>query len=120
MAIRDILVGILPGNWFFLVFLATIIMVRILLFIKPTAAPTINGFRTHHYMYGLFGIAISFLIHSLVLYAIGLGLFIDELTYLFIGGKTHKDNYSVASLTGTLVFIVFIYIFRTHIVSPLM
>ena len=69
-------------------------------------------------MYGLLDIAASLLVHSLILYAIGLGLFVDELTYLLIGGKTHKDNYSAISLTGTLAFIAVVYVFKTQIVLP--
>lgn len=68
-------------------------------------------------MYGLLCILFSLVIHSLILYAIGLGLFVDELSYLLLKGKNHKDNYSPVSLAGTLIFIILVYIFRTQIIT---
>lgn len=102
---------------FFLIFLGTILITRIFLFLKPVPAPTISDFRIHHYMYGLLAIIISLFLHSLILYAIGLGLFVDELTYLAVGGKTHADNYSTLSLCGTALLIIIFFIFRGWIVG---
>ena len=104
-----------PENYFFIIFLATIIVTRIFLYFKPTPAPTIKGFRIHHYMYGIILIVISILIKNLTIYSIGLGLFIDELTYLIIKGKNHKDNYSKKSLIGTCLFIILIFFLRSYI-----
>jgi len=105
-------------DYFFLVFLATIVITRVFLLLSPTPAPTIGNVRIHHYMYGLIAIMIAFVIHSLILYAIGLGLFVDELTYLIIGGKTHKDNYSAISLSGTLILIVAVFFLRNWLTAP--
>lgn len=69
----------------------------------------------HHYMYGIVLILIGFLTHSIIVYAIGLGLFIDELSYLIISGKTHEDNYSRKSLLGTVFLIILVFIFRNYI-----
>jgi len=104
------------GNSFFLVFLTTILVTRLFIFLYPISAPTLGSFRIHHYMYGLIGIVFGILIHSVPLYAIGFGLFVDELTYLLIGGKTHADNYSKVSLTGTLFFIILVYILKDYLV----
>lgn len=102
-------------NTFFLIFIITIFVVRIFLFIKPTASPTISRLRLHHYMYGLICIIIGLLLHWRVIYAIGLGLFVDELTYILIGGKTHKDNYSKISLIGTVFFIIIVFMLRNYL-----
>ncbi len=72
---------------FFLIFLFTILATRIFLYVKPTASPTVEGFRLHHYMYGIIGIVIGMACNSLTLFAIGLGLFIDELAFLIMRGK---------------------------------
>jgi len=85
---------------------------------KPLPAPTVGKLRVHHYMYGLLGIVIALAIHSLILYAVGWGLFVDELTYLVIGGKTHQDNYSALSLSGTVILMVVIFFARGWIVTP--
>ena len=103
-------------NQFFTIFLGTIVITRIFLFLKPIPAPTIQGFRMHHWMYGLIGVLIALVIHSIPLYAIGLGLFTDELTYILIGGKTHKDNYSKSSLSGTILFIVAVFFLKDYLV----
>jgi hypothetical protein len=73
--------------YFFLIFLATIIITRIFVYIKPIASPTINGLRLHHYMYGLILLVLSLFVKNILIYAIGLGLFLDELAYILIGGK---------------------------------
>lgn len=106
------------ASQFFAIFLSTIVITRLFLFVKPISSPTISGFRIHHYMYGIIAIVIGLFIHSILLYAIGLGLFVDELAYLIIGGKDHKDNYSKASLFGTLIFVIVVYILRDYIVLP--
>jgi uncharacterized membrane protein YdjX (TVP38/TMEM64 family) len=68
-------------------------------------------------MYGILGIIIGLISSSIIVYAIGLGLFVDELTYVLIGGKTHKDNYSKISLIGTLCFIIIVFILKNYLVS---
>jgi hypothetical protein len=100
------------SNAFFLIFFLTILLTRTFLFFKPIASPTIANFRLHHYMYGLLGILIGLYAKSIFIYAFGLGLFIDELTFLIIKGKNHTDNYSYKSILGTLFFIIIIFIFR--------
>lgn len=74
---------------FFFIFVITIIVTRVILYFYPIPAPTIKRFRIHHYMYGVTGIIMGFLINSMVIYAVGFGLFIDELTYILIGGGEH-------------------------------
>ena len=105
----------ISDNEFFLIFLGTIIVVRLFLLLKPIPSPTVGGFRIHHYMYGLVAMFVGLLLHTAIIYAIGLGLFVDELTYLIIGGKTHADNYSIKSIVGTLVFILVVLIFRKYV-----
>jgi hypothetical protein len=104
------------STYFFLVFVLTVFATRVFLFIRPTAAPTIGKLRLHHYMYGIAGIIIGFIFHSIILFAIGTGLFIDELTYLLIHGKTHKDNYSKISLAGTLFFVLLVFFLRNYLI----
>lgn len=70
----------------------------------------------HHYMYGLILIVLSILFESLILYAVGLGLFIDELTYLLMRGKTHEDNYSTVSLLGTAILVTAVFIFKDYLI----
>ncbi len=105
-------------NYFFLIFLITIIITRVVIFFYPIPSPTIGKFRLHHYMYGILGIIIGLFLNSIIVYAIGLGLFIDELTYVLMNGKTHEDNYSKISLIGTLFFVILIFFLRNYLVLP--
>ena len=105
------------ANQFFLIFLATILITRIVVYLRPVPSPTIGNFRLHHYMYGIVLIVIGLIASFMPIYAVGFGLFIDELTYLIIGGKTHEDNYSKKSLVGTLFFIILAFFFRDYILS---
>lgn len=100
---------------FFSIFLFTIAITRVFLYFNPTPSPTIHGFRTHHYMYGLVLAPIGIAAGSVVLFAIGVGLFVDELGYLLIGGQTHADNYSASSLLLLCIFIILIYLNRNKI-----
>jgi hypothetical protein len=105
----------ISSNYFFSIFIITIILTRLIVYFYPTPSPTIIKFRIHHYMYGVVGVILALIINSITLYAIGLGLFIDELTYILIGGKTHKDNYSMKSLIGTLVFIIVVFLLKYYL-----
>lgn len=71
----------------------------------------------HHWMYGVILIIVSFVASSVILYAVGLGLFVDELSYILIGEKNHKDNYSTKSLLGTVLFVIIVFIFKHQILS---
>lgn len=84
----------------------TIAVTRLVLWIRPTPSPTLRGFRLHHWMTGLALAAAAVAFSAPLLFAIGLGLFLDELTYLVIGGKSHADNYSPASLWGTALVLL--------------
>ncbi len=113
-------------NKFFLIFLSTVVITRVSLFIAGMYASnadmlgfTLFGFRLHHYMYGLILIPIGILATNIFFYAIGMGLFVDELTYLLIGGQTHADNYSWISLVGTAVIIAGIFFTRKLLMKAL-
>lgn len=105
------------ANQFFFIFLTTILVTRLLVYLFPIPAPTIRNFRIHHYMYGVVILILGLTLDSILVFAVGLGLFTDELTYLLIGGKTHKDNYSKISLLGTAGFIAVIFLLRNYLVS---
>lgn len=104
------------ANYFFFIFFLTILCTRVFLFLWPTPGPTIGKFRIHHYIYGILGVLLGLIFHSVIIYAIGLGLFVDELTYLLIRGKNHQDNYSKTSLVGTFIFVILVFLFQDYFV----
>jgi len=81
-------------NYFFLIFFITILLTRV--FVLMLA---------------------SLLIKNITMFAIGLGLFVDELAYLLLRGKTHRDNYSFPSLLGTALFVLFIFLVRAKLIK---
>jgi len=101
--------------YFFSIFISTILITRVFLYLKPTPAPTIKGFRIHHYMYGLILILFGVMLSNIFVYAVGWGLFIDELPFLALGGKTHQDNYSPRSLLGVLILAIMVMLFRNYL-----
>ena len=104
------------GDKFFVIYFITVLIIRVLVFFYPIPSPTINGWRVHHFVYGVIGMPIAIVTASVPLCAISLGLFEDELTYQIMGGKNHRDNYSWVSLIGTFIVITVTFFLRNHIV----
>ena len=103
---------------FFLIFVVTIAATRIGLYLYPIPGPTIGDIRIHHYVYGVLLTIVGLVTKSMPVYAVGIGLFVDELTYVMMGGKTHQDNYSRISLLGTLLFVVVVFALRSYFARP--
>ncbi|MCI8671682.1 MAG: hypothetical protein HFI36_06630 [Bacilli bacterium] len=106
---------------FFLITLITIIITRVGVYIFNKPSPTIKNFRTHHWMFGLIFIIIFFLISSfytnIYLLSISVGVFMDEIGFIIIKGKSHKDNYSPESFMILMFFILILFIFRETIIN---
>ncbi len=119
LIISDIISSVNAANIFFFCFFITILITRVLIYFKPTSSPTVFKLRLHHYMYGIVAILGGFILRSMIVVAFGLGLFIDELTYILIKGKSHTDNYSPKSIIGTVLFIILIFLFREKLVAIL-
>jgi len=107
------------GDYFFLVFLGTVAVTRILVLMKVTG-PTLKGFRIHHYMYGVLFIVLGFVFKNITLYAIGFGWFVDELPIILAEGPAYKNEhwtgpYDYGSkwyFVGVLILVFLIYLLR--------
>ena len=106
---------------FYVVSALTTLITRVLVYMRPVASPTINGFRLHHYMYGLAGILLCLLLapfkKSIIALAISMGIFIDESGYLLIDGKTHEDNYSPESFMLIMLVEIILFLLRKPIIK---
>lgn len=106
---------------FFLITMITILLTRVWVYIFNRPSPTIKNFRTHHWMYGLLITIILFSISSfyknIYFLAISMGIFLDEIGFIIINGKTHEDNYSPKSFMILMFFILLLFIFREIIVN---
>ena len=105
------------NNEFYLIFFLTILLTRVFLYYRRINSPIIRGFRCHHYMYGMIIVVFSLVVHSLVLYAIGVGLFVDELAFLFLKPKNYKTYYSKRSMIGTFAFVFIVFLLRNYLVT---
>ncbi|MEK7618442.1 MAG: hypothetical protein AAB410_04835 [Patescibacteria group bacterium] len=113
------------GEYFFLVFLVAIVVTRLLLATRKMAKPTIKGFRLRHYMYGMVLIAFGYFFNNLTVFAIGSGLFADEIPLIIIKGPGHKDEYwrgcedyyTPWCVAGILIIILVVYTFRNTIAA---
>lgn len=106
---------------YFLLTFITILITRIVVYIFNKPSPTIKSFRTHHWMFGLFFTIILFCISSfytnIYLLSISMGIFLDEIGFIIIRGKTHEDNYSPKSFIILIFFIILLFIFRENIIN---
>lgn len=106
---------------FYLVTTVTTLAVRLAVWLKPIASPTVSGFRLHHWMYGLTGVILCLLIaplrKSILALGISLGVFLDEAGYILINGKTHEDNYSPMSFILIMLLEVILFLCRKQIIK---
>lgn len=83
---------------YFLCTFITILITRVFVFIFNKPSPTIKGFRTHHWMYGLIFTIILFGISkfytNIYLLSISTGVFLDEIGFIIIRGKNNEDKLS--------------------------
>lgn len=106
---------------YYLLTMATIIITRVLVYVYNKPSPTIKNFRTHHWMFGLVFILILFGISSfytnLYLLSISTGIFLDEIGFIIMRGKTHEDNYSPKSFMILIFFLFLFFLFRESILD---
>lgn len=106
---------------YFLCTFITVLLTRFLVFIFKKPSPTIKGFRIHHWMYGLLFTVILFGVSkfytNIYLLSISTGVFLDEIGFIIIRGKTHEDNYSPKSFMILMFFILLLFVFRKIIID---
>ena len=106
---------------YFLFTFITILITRVVVYVFNKPSPTIKNFRTHHWMFGLFFTIILFCILSfytnIYLLSISMGIFLDEIGFIIIRGKTHEDNYSPKSFMILLFFVLLLFMFRETIIN---
>ncbi len=107
---------------FSITFILSIILTRIYLYFWPISNPIIAGLKVHHWMIGVLIILIYFIISYfkeedviIVIFAVGLGLVVDELTFVLTGGKNHADNYTTLTIIGTIIFAAIVLFCQKYI-----
>lgn len=112
-------------NLFFIIFLLTIILIRIFVIIFPERDTYIFGILIHHFWYGIilllivFTIPKKYSIPKIFLSAIGLGYITDQLIFILLGAGKDKEYWALPSLLGTIILIVIIFPLRKKIIDSL-
>jgi hypothetical protein len=70
-------------------------------------------------MYGILLIIMSLFLKNTWIYAIGIGLFVDEIPSPLLSGKTYADYYSKKSLVLLGILVLIIFFLRKLISLPL-
>lgn len=106
-----------PARLWALAVVAAVVVARTFLHWRPTPSPTILGVRLHHWMTGLvFAVVGSFAraavqssparVIATAVAGVGMGLFLDEATYLVLRGRSHADYVATLRPTAALVAVV--------------
>ena len=105
-------------NKFYLVILSTVVFMRIAVMLVPNIDITIFGLIIHHLWFGILVAGIGYMMRkknkqlSLYLIAIGVGLFIDDLIFILLGGGGDVEYWALPSLVGTTLLMLFLYPLR--------
>ncbi len=113
------------ANIFYLIFILTIILIRIWIFWFPLRKIIISGIRINHFWVGvilisfLFFISKSYHLLKIVIFSIGLGVITDELVFMIIGNRTINDYWSIYSVFSVIIVMVLVFVFRKRLIKKL-
>lgn len=112
-------------NIFYLISVFTILVIRVWVFLFPLRKIIIFGILIHHFWIGIIIILFVLLLPRKylglkeILFPIGLGVAVDELIYMILGGGTVKDYWSPYSVSGVIIMMAIIFIFRDSIAKKM-
>lgn len=113
-------------NIFYLILVLTILVIRTWVFFFPLRRIIISGVLINHFWLGIILILFSLLLPKkylklrVVAFPIGLGLIIDELIFIILGGGTVNDYWSIYSLSGVIILMVIVFILRSKFVKNIL
>ncbi|MEK6918122.1 MAG: hypothetical protein AABW51_04195 [Nanoarchaeota archaeon] len=104
-------------NLFYSVIVLTIILVRLKVFLFPTHVQ-LFGVIIHYFWIGAIFLVLGYLVSKsyfyvkLLLISVGLGLFIDELAFMILGGGSFPQYWSIYSILGVVCLLLLSYLTR--------
>lgn len=107
---------------FFIVFVSTIFVIRLFVFLVPEANITFLGLVIHHFWFGvalLLGAIFLPENHSLriFLYGVGGGLLVDQLFFMLIGAGNDKEYWSLPSFLGAVLLTGLIFFIKERVIQ---
>src|SRR3989344_1809041 len=110
---------------FFILFVSTILVTRLSVFLIPELDVTFGGIIIHHFWFGAILLLGALFIPKnnsikMLLYAVGSGLFADQLVFMLLGAGNDKEYWSLPSLLGTVVITGLIFFTRKRSIQFLL
>lgn len=112
-------------NIFYTIFILTILVTRLEVFLFPTNKIVIDGIRINHFWIGVILILLvlflskNYNVFKMILFPVGLGTVADELFFMIFSNRTISDYWSVYSITGLVISTVIVFIFREKLLSKI-
>lgn len=102
-------------NLFYLIFVLTILIVRISVITMPEFHIIFSDMLIHHFWFGIILLLVGLIMPKnkeypkIFLYGIGAGLIIDQLVFMILGAGRNKEYWALPSLLGAIIitFIIF-------------
>ncbi len=108
-------------NLFCFILFLSIVVIRLLIFLIPNVDIKLGYLTIHHFWFGLvvfligLFIAIKFEKTKLLFNAFGLGLMVDQITFLIFGAGGDLEYWALHSILGTILLLLILLMFRKPI-----
>ena len=112
-------------NIFYIIFALTVLAIRLEVFIFPANKLMVEGLRINHFWVGAILVLVAlfslknYKALKIIFFPIGLGLLADELMFMIFSNRTINDYWSVYSITGLLIIMIIVFIFREKLLSKI-
>ena len=109
------------SDLFGLIMILTILIIRVSILVVPEVDMKIFDIVIHHFLIGIILVLIGILIPKqkdylkIFIYAIGIGLIIDQAVFMILGAGMDKEYWALPSLIGTGVLAGIVFFFRNKI-----
>lgn len=110
---------------FYIIFVLTILVIRLGVFLFPQRKITIGGVGIYHFWIGVILMLVFLLItrrYSLLrmgVFSVGLGIITDELTFMLTGAGTLVNYWSAYSIVGVILLAAIVFVFRKSLVRKI-
>lgn len=102
-------------NLFYFIFLVTILLLRGWIIVTPEVDVYFFGVLIHHFWCGVVLLLIAFIIPGerrlirMFLFAIGLGVAVDEFVFILLGAGREEEYWALPASLGTIALVIFIF-----------
>lgn len=112
-------------NIFYIIFILTILAVRLGVFLLPSNKIIVGGIRINHFWIGVILILLvlfvskNYSIIKMILFPIGLGIVADELSFMIFSDRTLTDYWSIYSIVGIIATATIIFMLKEKLASKI-